>query len=289
MTIPVAEQVRVSTLNLLHIQERITERVSWLIEDLNFLESDILFLQELVFETPETSQILDDIASATTLKTVSHKMQHVHNSGMLSGTAIMSSFPVIESGYFWTGTSQPAASIPYICYAVLEPKPGQAVIVFTGHLHWGGDKEYSRMVQMSDVDKMAGTLNEKYAHMSPLIVFGGDFNTLPDSESIRYMKGLSSFDGKGAFWVDGFDIAGPETPGTTVSCENLLARRTASNAGIKIPSLMPDRRIDYLLSYGWNYGKQGSPLSYQRCFDKVQEDGWPISDHYGVTVDYWVK
>jgi hypothetical protein len=58
--------------------------------------------------------------------------------------------------------------------------------------------------------------------------------------------------------------------------------------GIEFPELLPDRRIDYVWTYGWAYGRPGCPVAMQRSFTDTTRYGYPASDHYGLTVDFWV-
>lgn len=292
ISVPASEQIRVSTLNLLNSLTMLEERISWFTEDLTKVNPDILLLQEVMFESTGKSKSLDTLASGTDLKIVSALDQSTpRNDGYLSGIAIMSSLPVVEEGSLFVGRQFPRASQPRVSYAVLEAKPGIAFIVVTGHLHWGGEQEYSRFMQMVDVNKFVSGLVDKYKDMNPVAVFGGDFNSMPDSESLRYMKGLaSSPDHTGAFWVDPFDMFNGDEPAGTVVSDNHWAKQTALSKDILLSDLLPDRRIDYLLSYGWVYGKHGTPLSYKRCFDGLYGvSGLPISDHFGLTVDYWIR
>lgn len=292
ISVPASEQIRVSTLNVLNSLTMLEDRISWFSEDLKQVKPDILMLQEVMFETPGKSKSLDTITSHTDLKIVSALDQSdLRPDSYLSGIAILSSLPVMEEGTLFVGKQFPRASQPLVAYAVLEARPGVAFIAVTGHLHWGGEQEYSRFMQMVDVNRFVTGLMDKYRDMNPVAVFGGDFNSLPDSESLRYMKGLASApDHTGAFWVDPFDMFNGEEPAGTVVADNHWAKQTGRSKNILLSHLIPDRRIDYLLSYGWVYGKHGTPLSYQRCFDGLYGEGqFPISDHYGLTVDYWVR
>ena len=40
------------------------------------------------------------------------------------------------------------------------------------------------------------------------------------------------------------------------------------------------------MSYGWNHGKVGGPLSLERFGESMLPDGRAISDHWGILVDF---
>ena len=89
------------------------------------------------------------------------------------------------------------------------------------------------------------------------VLLCGDFNAMPDEPAIRLLSGLSEAP---TFWTEAQDTAamlgrgGPYPtvlPGTSAE-----AAVTARSQGLD-PRLVPGRRIDYMFSYGWNYGRPG--------------------------------
>ena len=89
------------------------------------------------------------------------------------------------------------------------------------------------------------------------VLLCGDFNAMPDEPAIRLLSGLSEAP---TFWTEAQDTAamlgrgGPYPtvlPGTSAE-----AAVTARSQGLN-PRLVPGRRIDYMFSYGWNYGRPG--------------------------------
>jgi endonuclease/exonuclease/phosphatase family metal-dependent hydrolase len=129
---------------------------------------------------------------------------------------------------------------------------------------------------------------DQYKDHNPLAILTGDFNTLPGSDTNRYLNGLGAgANGGYTFWTEAFALAGNPEEATTVSAGNHWAQLTARSVGIEFPEMLPDRRIDYVWTYGWAYGRPGCPVAMQRSFTDTTRYGYPASDHYGLTVDFW--
>lgn len=286
LTIPVEHQVRISTLNAWHNLESVPERTSLLCAEVQSLMPDILCLQEVMFEEDDSSLQLKNITHECDLNVITALRQTPTSYAHRSGTAILSSLHPFESGSFQLGT--PTATNDNASYAVLEHTTGKAVIVITAHLHWGGDKERERLIQLTSINAEAKKLAARYSDLNPMVLLTGDFNTLPDSDSIRFLKGLGSgADGGYTFWSDAWDSIGTPENETTVSNDNHWAHMTARSVGIQMPHMLPNRRIDYIMSMGWNYGGSGAAIRLERSFDSTEKYGFTASDHYGLTADYW--
>ncbi len=284
--IPDGHKVRVVTLNALHSTDAATERVSLVCDELQTLGPDVFCLQEVRYNLNGSSAQLDTIASKTGLLVVFALPQHQMSNGFMSGNAILSRLDVIEAGHFPLGT--PQALMNYANFAVLATPSGRTLITVSAHLHWGGEKERERLTQMTFIDRKVKELMARYADHEPMAVLAGDFNTLPSSDTVRYLSGNGAgTDGGYTFWTDSFDVLGDETTATTVANDNPWAVKTAKSLGIMFPQLLPNRRIDYVWSYGWTYGKAGSPVRLTRDFTDDSRLGYPASDHYGLTVDFW--
>lgn len=286
IAVPVEEQVRISTLNILHNPNMIDDRLEHLIQNLNSTQPDIFCLQEVIFESDTDSLFLKKIEASTNLKNVVSLKQNSTEYGNLSGCAIMSSMDVVDSGTFHLQTE---SKVSHALYAVMA-HGNNVVIAITAHLTWGGHNEQKRVRQVTTVNAMAEALKEQYSDQNPLVVFAGDFNTDPDGDTIRYLTGKgANHNGDGTFWTDGWSTHGTRDNEHTMVSSNHWAIETAFNKEIFIPQFMPNRRIDYMLSYGWNYGKHGTALNFMTDYDELSKYGYPISDHKGITVDYWVK
>ena len=108
------------------------------------------------------------------------------------------------------------------------------------------------------------------AGFPPIVV--GDFNTEPDSDEIRYLRGYSSLGtGKRVYFADVFGVAGDGTAGVTFSKHNPLAATVHE----------PERRLDYVFVRGPDLRLRGAPQAARVCFDAPYEGVFP-TDHFGV-------
>lgn len=136
-----------------------------------------------------------------------------------------------------------------------------------------------RFKQAREIDFFATTLLEKYP--GSIIILNGDFNAVPESSTVRFLKGLD-FDTNyySTMWTDCYEACNPMEKGFTVNLKSPYAKRTASLVGITRPDLIPERKVDYVFVKGFAYGRPGSPVeSY--LLDVDSPYGY-ASDHYGV-------
>ena len=286
LSIPVEHQVRISTLNTWHNSDCVPERTSLLCTELQTVQPDILCLQEVIFEPDGSSLQLKNITHGSELNIITALQQTPSDYHHCSGTAILSSLHPVESGSFPLGT--PTATNDNASYAVLEHASGRAIIVITAHLHWGGDKERERLVQLTSIDSEAKKLAERYSALHPMVLLTGDFNTVTDGDAMRFLRGLGSgSDGSYTRWTDAWESSGTPENEVTSSPQNHWAQNTARSVGIQLPHMLPHRRIDYIMSLGWNYGNAGAALRFERGFDSTAKFGFSTSDHYGLTADFW--
>ncbi|MET4144264.1 endonuclease/exonuclease/phosphatase family protein [Arthrobacter sp. UYCo732] len=284
--IPAEHLLRVTTLNINHAPDEVERRTGLACDELGSLLPAVLCLQEVRFETDGGSVQLDTIAAETGLPVVSARAQHATRDGALSGNAILSYLPVLESGSIALAT--PEARVTRADYAVLQAATGQTLIVVSAHLAWGGDQEAARLTQMTSIDGRVRMLMARYKDQNPVAILAGDLNTAPGSDTNRYLNGHGAGSNGGyTFWTEAFATVGNPEEAATVAAGNRWAQSTARGVGIEFPEMLPDRRIDYVWTYGWAYGKPGCPVAMQRSFTDTTRYGYPASDHYGLTVDFW--
>lgn len=281
--IPETDVFTLTNLNLLHSPFRFEDRMRKIGNATADIAPDIFCVQEAFFENGAESFALKTISEATGLEVVSIQ-PHFERHGAKSGVAILSSWPVIEAG---DGRAPLDGEAGYnSCYVVLESPAKRPVIVFSIHGAWGGHRENVREQKFLAINEHAAELEAKYADRDPITVIAGDFNTRPDSSSMRFMRGLQSLHGQGTYWTDAWEALG-EGPGYTSDPTTKLAMQTALEGGIFLPQILPGRRIDYIMVKGWKYGKVGSPIEITLDYTEKDEDGYTVSDHYGLTTKIW--
>lgn len=276
--------------NVWHFRKDREKRAQRIGEDIKSLNPDIVLLQEIPFdEHGDTSDFLHQISEESGLA-VAHSapFQKITKDGApyMEGLAILSNLPILEIGIAKSPKPDKEIGMPYqSSYAVFEDNE-KTIVAFNVHGAWGGHKGHNRDKQFKKISQHADELEKKYSETNPVIVLGGDFNTEPDSSVIRYLKGLQPLGNHGAYWVDAWEQAG-EGEGITSSPKLKYFHDTALFVGIAYPEFSPARRIDYIFTKGWNYGRRGMAIQTKLCFDKVNSDGYTPSDHFGVVTKLW--
>jgi endonuclease/exonuclease/phosphatase family metal-dependent hydrolase len=188
------------------------------------------------------------------------------NYGFPTGNAILSRWPIAHSEVIPlpNGGSDEHRSI---VFAELSSPFGK-VPVFCTHLNWKLHHGHIRQMQVK-------TLADAVARLAPIDGFPplvmGDFNAEPDSDEIRYMRGLTGLGGPCVYFADAFATASDGSPGTTFSKRNPFAG----------PLREPERRIDYVFVRGPDDSQRGEAMEASVCFDQPYEGTFP-SDHFGV-------
>jgi endonuclease/exonuclease/phosphatase family metal-dependent hydrolase len=187
------------------------------------------------------------------------------NHGFPVGNAILSKWPITRSEVIPlpNGGSDEHRSIVFADLA----SPFGKVPFFCTHLNWMLHHGHIRQLQVKALTDAVARL-APIGGVPPIVV--GDFNAEPDSDEIRYMRGLTGLGGPCVYFADSFGIAG-EGPGTTFSKRNDFAG----------PLREPERRIDYVFVRGPDDSQRGEPLDARVCFDEQHEGTFP-SDHFGV-------
>jgi endonuclease/exonuclease/phosphatase family metal-dependent hydrolase len=151
-------------------------------------------------------------------------------------------------------------------------------------LHYRLDDGVAREKQVLAIDaeiRAIGRDNTSAPH-----ILCGDFNATPDSDEMRFLRGLTTLDGRRTHFQDAWLRLhreaergdGPEQ-GITWSSENELTR--------PLRSLDIDRRIDYI--YVTSRKKDGRGTIHDcRVTLTERENGICASDHYAVVADVQV-
>lgn len=286
MDIAKEDKLKIITMNTLHSPFMLPERIARIAHEIKEEDPDIVCFQEIVFDLNNSTEssslkILAEITGLTIVATDPYYERPEHR----SGTAILSRLDACESG---VGFIPDDNALPYYnsCYAVLESDAGRPIVIFSIHGAFRGEREHVREKQFLALNAHANELEIKYNDRNPIIVFGGDFNSVPDSSTLRFMKGLSSLEGQGTYWVDCWDVVG-EGEGITSDPMSKHGQITARSCDIMMPDMIPARRIDYTLVKGWVYGRAGSPLLSRIIGNTLDDEGYTPSDHYGIYTELW--
>ena len=198
---------------------------------------------------------------------------------------MLSRWPVDES-HLWAlpVADDPADPLPAMMPWELIHARTAGLDIFTTHLAPAPTHGRHRQLQVLDIDKrvrhVRGDLDvmefgSQRSAMPPIIT--GDFNAEPDSDEIRFLKGLTVLDGRTTFYQDAWAVAGDDGPGYTSDW-----RTHELSAMLNIHR----KRIDYIL-VGDPFRRLGDAGRVLDCRVVANQPitGVQASDHCGVVAD----
>lgn len=159
-----------------------------------------------------------------------------------------------------SGSPRPVHSIEAVDVPLAAVDSTGAEVRFTAtswHGHWGALAQHERLEEARTLARRADA--EANGHGgTELQLLGGDLNAEPDEDAVRFLMGCGS-DGDGGYtrYVEAQDTARRlhgTVPFATSLADGQCATETAAPHGIDM-RFLPGRRIDYLFSRGWKYGK----------------------------------
>ena len=270
--------IRIATWNILAKEQGRSNRLNTIIETLYPLDLDVICLQEC------WSGAEVEIARALGMNSVA--FYEAKNGGGF-GNAVLSRFPLATEAPIeyaaLPSTGGDSNEVCLVALSLLSPS-GRMWRIGSTHLSWGSHNEGKRLRQIQDIERLARQA-DLHSTSDLIHVLCGDLNAQPHSSTIRYITGLDpDRNDESTLWVDAWDTA-EKAPGYTSSNENPMGIDTALSVGISNPAWIPNRRIDYILTRGFAYGRPGSPISV-KLLDRpyLGEYG---SDHYGIVANLW--
>jgi endonuclease/exonuclease/phosphatase family metal-dependent hydrolase len=269
--------LRVLTLNCWNVAEPLDARLSLARDEIARLAPDAIGLQEIIVRRDGFDQaavVLDGLGyhhvfGASFRWTDAGEYVGREAEGDAFGNVVAARWPIVDSSVE-TLPGLEGDDRRSILAAVVDTPAGRLPFMTT-HLEWRFDAGHVRERQVLAVAavvdrwKLRGTL--------PPIVCG-DLNAEPDSNEIRFLKGLASLDGRSTYLQDAWTVAGDGSPGWTWDNRN------------RFTALMhePNRRIDYVLVGLPDRDGRGRIASAQVVLDAPRGDVF-ASDHFGVLAD----
>ncbi len=282
--------LRVITLNLWGTEPPLDRRLALAIRQLQALAPDVVCLQEV--------RPLDGRTGRTTAEVIADAL------GFAAHYAVAVSWDDGAHGMLPAGQEGLAVLAKRIDDTRVLPLPdarpadarillsaqvasdGGPVWVHTTHLHYKLDDGVARERQVLAVDAAIRDFGRDPTSAPQILC--GDMNSVPDSDEMRYLRGLTTLAGRRTHFQDAWlrlhREPGPgdgPAHGITWSSENALTR--------PLRSLDIDRRIDYV--YATSRKKDGR-ATIHACrvvlTERDGDDGICASDHYGVLADVQV-
>ena len=266
------QRLRVVTLNLWNKSGRGEGRRELIRDELRRLQPDVVGLQEVMrMESPHLCQAeeLNELCGGGF--EVAYGRASPWSTGLWMGNAVLSRHPITETQTF----ALPNHGVDRgrsLTLARLQT-PAGSLPFFVTHLSWRYHEGYVRLQQAQEVARLVK------AH-APILglppVLCGDFNAEPDSDEIRFLRGLHVAGGQSTYFADAHAWKG-EGAGHTWDVRNPFTEPEGLN-----------RRIDYIFVRGPDHGGRGRVQSAGLCFDQPVAGVFP-SDHFGVVADLRVE
>lgn len=256
-----ARAVRVLTLNIWNRGGPWDERLALIRAGLAALRPDVVCLQEvLALEGFDQAAL---IAAAGDYHVAYGRDGDDHYP---FGNAILSRWPITRRAVrpLPRGGTDENRSVTFAALAT----PYGTLPVFSTHLNW---KLHHGHVRVQQVRELVAFVDRETDEAELPAIVAGDFNAEPESDEIRYLRGLTGLGGECVYFCDAWAAAGDGSPGATFVRRNGYARNDQE----------PDRRIDYVFVRGPNERLEGVVRACALAFDGAVDGVW-ASDHLGV-------
>ncbi|MDQ2647290.1 MAG: endonuclease/exonuclease/phosphatase family protein [Myxococcota bacterium] len=277
--------LRIATLNVWNKSGPWPERLEMIRTELSRLQPGILGLQEVLRFAPNGLDAFDGRTEHCQALQIAQGFGYEavfveacdYSNGLRFGNALLTRWPIRESRSFMLpslGSGESRA----LLYALVETPYGP-LPTFVTHLNWKLHHGSVRLEQVRYIVERIFELAPVQGSLLPPLLMG-DMNADPDSDEMRYLRGLKVLDGKSVYFTDAWLYAGDGSFGATFDRKNHFARRSHE----------PSRRIDYVFVRGPDKLLRGEPIRTELAFDRADTSGsiWP-SDHFGLVTDLFFE
>lgn len=238
-------------------------------EGLAGLDADVIALQEVLGFEGMPSQAHEIAAGMGGGWNVHHAPAWNVGGGLTFGNALLSRHALADPRVLPLPAPE-GLDTRTVAYARVECPHGP-MPVFATHLTW---QLHLGHVRCEQVRALAGHVAQLAPTDGPPAVLLGDFNADPDSDEIRFLRGLTGLGGNCVYFADCWGVTRGGEVGYTYDRENAYALRAHE----------PSRRIDYCFVRGPGKHLVGEPVSAALFCTEPRGGVWP-SDHYGVVAE----
>lgn len=293
------ERLRLVTLNLWGTQEPLARRLALAVRQLAALDPDVIALQEV---RPLPSELaVAGFAGPTTAHALAHGLgREVAYSAAVrweegaiagqaageEGLALLTRVPLLEQRTLALPEARPADA--RMLLSGLVATAAGPIWVHTTHLHYRLDDGLAREQQVLAIDAELRQLGRGNSDAPQLLC--GDFNAEPDSDEMRFLRGLCTLGGRRTHFQDAWlrchrEAVRGDGPaqGITWSSENEHTR--------PLRSLDIDRRIDYVYVTSRKRDGRGTVHRCEVVLTEREGSGREAvcaSDHFGVLAEVQV-
>jgi endonuclease/exonuclease/phosphatase family metal-dependent hydrolase len=273
------ERLKIATLNIWNKAGPWPERLRLIRTQLAELAPDLLGLQEVLRLSNPPAGLTPEGDQATEIaQGLGYQSAYApaadYGSGLWFGNALLSRHPIRESHAIALPGAE-SGEHRALLYALVET-PFGALPVFVTHLNWKLHHGSIRLAQIRFIVERIFELAPIDDQQLPAVLMG-DMNAEPDSDEIRYLRGLATIEGKSVYFSDAWRYAG-DGPGHTFDRRNRFAAIAHE----------PPRRLDYIFVRGPDRKLRGEPLATRLAFATPEGEGdnalWP-SDHFGLVTE----
>lgn len=262
-------KLKLLTLNIWNRQGPWDARLPLIRAGVAALDPDVVGLQEVLHLDGTPPDQAEAIADGLGYHVAYGPAWAIWGGALHLGNAILSRWPILETRNFPLPVLHGDESRALL-YALVDAPFGK-LPVFVTHLSWRFHEGAQRALQVRAVDDRAAEVAPPASTLPAILM--GDFNAEPDSDEIRFLKGLTALGGRSTYWADSFGLVG-EGVGHSWSRRNAYA----------LAEREPSRRIDYVFCRGPDKKKRGEPLAARVVLDEEKDGVWP-SDHFGVLAE----
>jgi endonuclease/exonuclease/phosphatase family metal-dependent hydrolase len=261
--------IRIVTLNIWQEQGPWERRMELLYERLDALHPDVVCLQEV-------RQVPGRIPNQAETLARRLELHFTYETGQPwgggdEGLAILSRSPIAERDVCVLPTT--ARESRRICLGAAVEAPEGRIWVFTTHLAFRLTDGVLREQQVVEVDRFV----RDHHSGNTAALLTGDFNACPDSDEMRFMRGLTTLQGERTYYQDAFALCNPGIAGHTWCRENHYT--------LQLEWLEPDRRLDYVYVTPMTRRGAGRIHACRIVCTEPDERGVRCSDHYGVLAE----
>jgi endonuclease/exonuclease/phosphatase family metal-dependent hydrolase len=259
--------LRVLTLNIWNRQGPWEERSKLIRRGLQELNPDVIGLQEVLHHEKEPIDQAQELAAGLGYHVAWAAAWDI-GGGLGFGNAVLSRWPIGRAENFQLPgeASQETRALLY----VRADSPYGELPLFCTHLDWQFHHGYVR-------ERQVAFIADKLHELAPMDGFPpilmGDFNAEPDSDEIRFLRGLHTLRGRSVYLADCFGQCG-EGPGWTFARSNVYAEKLRE----------PNRRIDYIFVRGPDRQLRGEAMTARVVMERAENGVFP-TDHYGVLAE----